>query len=500
MNHSPNAAVALLAPSLASHPDKMAVIADDRSLSYGQLDEMSNRFASLLRTAGISPGERVAFAASDSEVYFYALLGCLKFGAVPTLMNPSLSTAEYQFIMEDSNAAALVTETCLNETLQAVSPRLRLTLAIDAPSFQSTIVSASPEATAHTPLADEIAFILYSSGSTGSPKGVPHRHSDLLASADAFAGTVLGMNGTDVVFSASKLFFAYGLGNSFSFPLRFGATVVLFPGKPETADVLRIVDRYRVTIFFGVPAAYNMLLKTLKTVKPLSTLRLCVSAGESLPAPIYREWKDITGIELIDGIGSTEALHIYISNRPDNVKPGTAGRLIPPFETRIVDDDGCPVKPGTPGHLHLKGPSLAPFYVNLPGKTEQTMLPGGWLNTGDIFVLEGGWYTFQGRSDEMFKVDAQWVSPARVESVLREHPAVLECALSWRKVENLVRPIVYVALKEGYEPKRMLERELRRFIAGRLPAYMCPVQVEWVDELPKTATGKIQRVLLRKAC
>ncbi len=500
MKQTPNAAVALLAPNLASHPDKTALITDECAMTYRQLDDMSSRFSSMLRDSGIGAGERVIFAAGDSAFFFLALLGCLKRGAVPVLTNTALPPDEYRYISKDSTAVALVTESGMTPASQAISLCVRLTLLLDDPEFRSLLAAARPDNAHHAPLDDEIALLLYSSGSTGSPKGVPHRHGDLTASADAFAGTVLGMGEKDVVFSASKLFFAYGLGNSFSFPLRFGATVVLFSGKPDPADTLRTIENHGVTIFFGVPSAFNMLLKTLKTVRPLDSLRLCVSAGEPLPASICRDWTEITGIEIIDGIGSTEAMHIYISNRPGNVRPGSAGRLIPPFEARIVDDEGLPVRAGIPGRLHLKGPCIAPFYLNLPEKTGLTMLAGGWLDTGDIFVQEGGWYTFQGRSDEMFKVDAQWVSPARVESVLLEHEAVLECAVSWRKVESLVRPIAYVVLKEGYEPKRMLERELRRFTVGKLPPYMCPVQVEWVDELPRTGTGKIQRVMLRSAC
>ncbi len=500
MNLSSNAAVALLAPNLASHPDRIALVTDECAMTYRQLDDMSGRFAAMLRCSGIKAGERVVFAAGDSAFFFIALLGCLKLGAPPVLTNPALPEDEFRYIMQDSMAAALVTESDMTPALQAIPSGLRRTLLLDDASFPSALAATPADTPPHIPLADETAFILYSSGSTGSPKGVPHRHGDLLASADAFAGTVLGLNENDVVFSASKLFFAYGLGNSFSFPLRFGATVVLFSGKPDPADILRIMEKYGVTIFFGVPSVYNMLLKTLRDVRPLGSLRLCVSAGETLPASICRDWTEITGIEIIDGIGSTEALHIYISNRPGDIKPGSAGRLIPPFEARIVDDEGRPVKSGIPGRLHLRGPCVAPFYLNLPERTGQSMLPGGWFDTGDIFVQESGWYTFQGRGDEMFKVDAQWVSPARVESVLLGHDAVLECAVSWRKVESLVRPIAYVVLKEGYEPKRMLERELRRFTVGKLPPYMCPVQVEWVDELPRTGTGKIMRVMLRSAC
>jgi len=498
MSLSPNAALALLKPNLERHPDKVAIIAGERTVSYRRLDEQSSRFGSLLCTSCISAGDRVAIVANDSPEYFFALLGCLKAGAVAVLLNPGLGEDDYDFIFRDAGTSALVTETIASAALQAQSKRPGLTLLLDDPEFAGRLSSAQAGFPSHTPSPDDIALLLYSSGSTGTPKGVPHRHGDFLSTADAFAGSVLAMSERDVVFSASKLFFAYGLGNSFSFPLRFGATVVLFPGKPDSAEVLRLISWHSVTILFGVPVAYTMLLKTMDDRNALSSLRLCVSAGESLPAPLCREWTETTGIEILDGIGSTEALHIYISNRPGAVRPGSAGILVPPFEVRLVDDEGRSIPPGTPGHLLLRGPSIAPFYWNSPEKSAETMLQGGWLRTGDIFLEEDGFFFYQGRGDDLFKVDAHWVSPVRIESTLLEHPAVMECAVSRRKVEHLVRPIAFAVLNPGYEPGPKLERELRRFVAGKLPAYMCPVQVEWVDELPKTATGKVQRFLLRQ--
>lgn len=496
MSLAPNAAIALLKPNLHRHPDKVAVIAGERKVSYRMLDEQSNRFGALLHASGVSAGERVAIVANDSPEYFLALLGCLKIGAVAVLLNPGLSEDEYDFIFRDSGISALVAETTASAALQAHSRRTGLTLLLDDPEFSGRLSSAQAGFPSHTPSRDEIALLLYSSGSNGTPKGVPHRHGDFLSTADAFAGSVLAMSERDVVFSASKLFFAYGLGNSFSFPLRFGATAVLFPGKPDSGEVLRIISRHRVTILFGVPVAYTMLLKTMDGRDALSSLRLCVSAGESLPGPLCREWTEATGIEILDGIGSTEALHIYISNRPGAVRPGSAGVLVPPFEVRLADDEGRPIAPGVPGHLLLRGPSLAPFYWNSPEKSAVTMLPGGWLRTGDMFLEEDGYFFYQGRSDDLFKVDAHWVSPIRVETTLREHPAVMECAVGRRRVEHLVRPIAFVVLNPGYEQGPKLEKELRRFVAGKLPPYMCPVQVEWVDELPRTATGKVRRFLL----
>ncbi len=498
MTYSQNAAVALLCPNLQLRGGRTAIIAGESSVSYEMLDLQSSRFASLLRGHGVSPGERVAIVAGDTPEYFFAILGCLKLGSPPVLLNTSLFVADYEYILNDCGAVFLVTERD-SDALAAGSPELRGTILLDEDCFAEELAAASPDFAPHKPTAEEIAFLLYSSGSTGSPKGVPHRHGDILASADAFAGTVLGMNEEDVIFSASKLSFAYGLGNSFSFPLRFGATVVLFPGKPEPADIIRCIEGNGVTLFFGVPIAYNMLLKTMGNSARLSSLRLCVSAGEPLPAPLYREWKKTTGVELLDGIGSTEALHIYISNRPEKALPGTAGSIIPPFEARIVDDAGLPVPPATPGRLQLRGPSITTCYWNNPVKSARTMLADGWLETGDIFVEERGCYTFQGRSDDLFKVDAHWVSPVRVESVLQEHPAVMECAVGRRRVEHLTRPIAFVVVNQGHEPGASLERELRRFCLRQLPPYMCPVQIEFLEELPKTATGKILRTSLKRS-
>jgi benzoate-CoA ligase len=498
MTHSQNAAVALLKPNLELRGDRTAIIAGDRSVSYKMLDLQSSRFASLLRGRGVSPGERVAIVAGDSPEYIFALLGCLKLGTPPVLLNTSLFEEDYEYILNDCGAVFLITEK-ESAALAARSSDLRGTILLDEGCFPDELAAASVDIIPHAPTVEEIAFILYSSGSTGSPKGVPHRHGDMIVSADAFAGKVLGMNEQDVVFSASKLPFAYGLGNSFSFPLRFGATVVLFPGKPESADIIRCIEGNGVTLFFGVPIAYNMLLKTMGNGARLSSLRLCISAGEPLPAPLYREWKKATAVELLDGIGSTEALHIYISNRPETALPGTAGSIIPPFEARIVDEAGLPVPPATPGRLQLRGPCITPCYWNNPEKTARSMLADGWLETGDIFVEERGCFTFQGRVDDLFKVDAHWVSPVRVESVLQEHPGVMECAVGQRSVEHLTRPIAFVVVNRGHEPGPSLERELRRFCLRKLPPYMCPVQIEFLEELPKTATGKILRARLKRA-
>jgi benzoate-CoA ligase len=498
MTMVPNAAVALLAPNLARHPDKIAVVAEHACLSYCQLDEQSARFAALLLQAGVARGDRLAFVAGDSPEYVVALLGCLKLGACAVLVNPALPAGDVAYILRDAAAVAVVADRAVltSGCLPAAMPIEVIVL--DDPAFVPLLAALPPLAAVCAPSSDDYALLLYSSGSTGLPKGVPHRHADFTMTALAYAGPVLAMTERDVVFSASKLSFAYGLGNSFSFSLFFGATVVLCSGRPDSTTVLRLINQYRVTLFFAVPIVYTMLLKTRESFDALASVRLCVSAGEALPASLCREWNATTGIELLDGLGSTEALHIYIANGPGAVRPGFAGRLLPPYQVRLVDDADQPVSRGTVGHLLLRGPTLASCYWNCPDKTRETMLPDGWFRTGDMVVEEDGWYRYQGRSDDMFKVDAQWVSPAQVEAVLLEHAAVLECAVSWRRVEGLVRPIAFAVLAGGHEPGGRLERELRRFVARLLPPHMCPVQIEWVTALPKTVTGKIQRFLLRQ--
>ncbi len=493
-----NAAVTLLSPNLSRHPEKVAACADHVCFCYGQLDELSSRFAALLRGAGVCSGERVAFIAGDSPEYIVGLLGCLKVGACAVLVNPALPAGDVAYIVRDAEAMLVVTDRLTLTTGVVPTDLVDRSFVLDDPGFAGALVATPPLTAVFSPSDDDVALLLYSSGSTGLPKGVPHRHGDFAITAEAYAGPVLAMGVQDVVLSASKLSFAYGLGNSFTFPLYFGATVVLHPGRPDTATVLRLIRTYRVTLFFGVPIAFTMLLKNRESAGSLGSLRLCVSAGEALPAFLCREWQAKTGVELLDGLGSTEALHIYLSNRPGAVRPGMAGQLLPPYRVQVVDDADRPVARGTVGHLLLWGPSLAVCYWKCPGKTLETMLPGGWFRTGDMVVEEEGWYQFQGRSDDMFKVDAQWVSPPQVEAVLLEHPAVLECAVSWRLVEGLVRPIAFVVPNGGHEAGARLERELRRFVACRLPAHMCPVQVSWVAELPKTVTGKIQRFLLRQ--
>lgn len=490
-----NVAHELLHRQTIARGDRIAIYCGNETLTYRQLREKANRFGNILDAIGLKPGDRIILSLPDGPDTVAAFLGSILYGVWPVLVSPDLSESTYAFIVEDSGAAAILTSTD-SAAVRICSASLRKTLCIQTPEMETLCRQASPELDPWPSREDDIAFMLYSSGSTGTPKGVPHRHRDIPFTADTYAAEVLKLTASDVCFSASKLFFAYGLGNSLSFPLRFGASVVLSPLKPAPSDIFAAIAAYRPTIFFAVPTVYHMLLKSIEETVSMSSLRLCVSAGEALPASTWREWRRLTGLEIIDGIGSTEALHIFISNRPGRVCPGTSGTPVSGYEARIVDETGSPAPSAEPGHLLIRGKSITPFYWNRPEKTAETMLEGGWLKTGDMYILRDGCFVFQGRSDDMFKSGGHWISPALIEQTMREHPAVAECAVTQRKLEGLVKPMAFVVPAAGYPGDITLFREIRAFILRRLPDHMCPVQIEFCTGLPKTETGKIQRFKL----
>lgn len=319
----------------------------------------------------------------------------------------------------------------------------------------------------------------------------------MLFTARQYAGKVLNMTEKDVIFSASKMFFAYGFGNSLTFPLYYGASAVLLAKKAEPYDVFRMIEQYQPTLLFCVPTLYNMLIKIMEGPVLLPSLRLCVSAGEALPASTYRIWKELTGLEIINGAGSTETMHIVISNMPGDVRPESSGFAVPGYEMKIIGEDGLPVKSGEQGILHLRGGSITPFYWNLPEKSAETILPGGWLKTGDYYMEVDGCYTYLGREDDMFKVGGAWVSPLKVEEAIRSHPCIMECAVTSRKLEGLLVPMAYVVLNPDFTGNMELTRELRDHVLKQLPGHMCPVQIHYVEDIPKTRTGKVQRYVLK---
>jgi len=345
-----------------------------------------------------------------------------------------------------------------------------------------------------------MCFWLYTSGSTGRPKGAVHRHRDMVVTSELFGRSVLGIHSDEIVFSAAKLFFAYGLGNAMTFPLWAGATSVLLDVRPTAANTLATIERFRPTLYFGVPTLYASQLQTLETAQPdLSSLRLCVSAGEPLPAELLRRWQERTGLTVLDGLGSTEALNTFISNRPDDVRPGTSGKPVPGYQVRILTANGDEAAPGEPGRLHVKGDSIAACYWNNPEKTAEA-LREEWLETGDTYFRdEDGYYQYCGRSDDMLKVGGMWCSPIEIEARLVSHPSVLEAAVAGLPdASGNVKPEAWVVLRKASAACDQLAGELMLHCKTFLAPYKFPRRVHFVPDLPKTATGKIQRYLLRR--
>jgi benzoate-CoA ligase len=458
----------------------------------------------------VEPEQRVGLILLDSPAFVYSFFGAIKAGAVPVPLNTLWRARDYHYALHDSGARVLVISAALFGEFSSIDRaslrRLAHVIVVGdgAPagtcSFDALLDESSPSFVAEPTHRDGMAFWLYSSGSTGAPKGCVHLQHDMVVCAELYAQGVLGMRETDRCFSVAKLFFAYGLGNALYMPFSVGATTILMPDAPAAARVYETIERHRPTLFFSVPTNFAMLLAHHAPGREfdLRSIRHAVSAGESLPEALFHRFKQRFGVEILDSIGSTEVLHMFIANRPGAVKPGSSGQIVPGYEARIVDDDDRPVPVGQLGNLLIRGDSTCAYYWNQHEKTKQT-IQGEWIRTGDKYTQDAdGYYWYAGRTDDMLKPGGIFVSPVEIESALMNHDAVLECAVVGRDdADGLSKPYAFVVLRDGASGSPELAVALQQFVRERLPDYKRPRGVEFVTSLPKTATGKLQRYKLR---
>ena len=504
-----NAAADLLQRNLgADRVKKLAYIDDNGSYTFGELADRAGRFASAIKKLGIAQEQRILLALHDSIDFPTAFLGAIQAGVVPVCVNTLLATQDYDYMLRDSRAQVLVVSEALLPVFAAMIekglPHLKHIVvsgnaAAKQMSFANVLAESPCDKTFAETRADDMCFWLYSSGSTGAPKGTVHAHSSLVQTAELYGKPILGIRENDVVFSAAKLFFAYGLGNGLSFPLSVGATTVLMAERPTPAVVFARLAKHQPTIFYGVPTLFAAMLASSDLLSADKVnLRRCASAGEALPKDLGERWQRHFGVDILDGIGSTEMLHVFMSNEPDNVRYGTTGKAVPGYEIRLVDDQGEPVKPGEIGDMHVKGPTRAILYWNNRERSHQTFA-GDWTKSGDKYLQdEAGYYVYCGRSDDMLKVGGQYVSPIEVEAALATHESVLEAAVVGKADdEQLIKPKAYVVLKPGVQSSEALLEMLKQHVKGKLAPFKYPRWIEIVSELPKTATGKIQRFKLR---
>jgi 4-hydroxybenzoate-CoA ligase len=493
---------------------KIAFTDSERSLTYAQLQARSCRFASALKALGLREENRLVLVMHDTVDHPVAFWGAIRAGVIPIPINTLLTAEQYAYLLADSRAAAAVVALPLAPTLLSLRhrlPHLRTVIVVgggteaqadlrEALAFEDVLAQGEPTPFTAPTMSDEVAFWMYTSGSTGDPKAVKHVHTSLIAVARLMGQGVIGIGADDVAFSAAKLSFSYGLGNAVAFPLSVGASAVLLSERPTPQAVLATLRRHRPTIFYAVPSLYAALLAQ-PDIGPgagSDRLRLCISAGEALPAHLGERWRAVVGVDVLDGIGSTEMLQTFLSNRPDDVRYGSTGKPVPGYEVKIVDESGLELPPGEIGELMVRGPSAGEGYWNQRARSRRTFA-GEWTYTGDKYLCDAdGYYYYCGRTDDMFKVNGMWVSPFEVEAALVSHDAVLEAAVIGKEDgDGLVKPKAFVVLKNGYAADERLFEMLRAHVKDRAGAWKYPRWIDVRDDLPRTATGKIQRFKLR---
>ena len=499
---------------------KVAIECGDERVTYQQLLENTNRVGNALLALGVRPEERILLLLFDTPEFLYSFFGAIKIGAVAVPVNTQAKPQDYEYILKDCRTRVAVVSEPLLQHLQSIPKEklhfLQEIVVSEASensqsqgqrsqthhSLQSLMDTASPELQAAHTSKDEPAFWLYSSGSTGASKGCVHLHHDMVVCCELYAKGILRMKESDRCFSVARLFFAYGLGNAGYFPLGCGATTILSPVRPVPATIYADIERYRPTLFFSVPTNFAALLAHQREDGKefdLSSVRQAISAGESLPAPLFHRFKERFGVEILDSLGSTETLHVVIANRPDEAKPGSSGQIIPGYEARIVDEQGNAIANNEIGDLLIKGDSTCSGYWNKHEKTKETFV-GDWFRTGDkYFQDEEGYFWYAGRSNDVFKVHGLWLSPAEVESALITHPSVCEAAVVAREDQDgLTKAAAYVVLNAEFTPSKLLVRELQELVGQKIGGYKRPHWIEFLSEIPKTATGKLQRFKLRE--
>ena len=505
-------AAAILENNLADRGQKTALYSLERNRTFKQVSDESNQVANALTQWAVRFGETVAILCLDQPEWVTSFFGVLKVGAIAAGLNTQMTSADLDYILRDCRARVLIIHGSLWGTLAPIlasQPFLQQIVLVGdvdisqdgATPYDAWINDASTEFAAVETHREDLATLNYSSGTTGQPKGILHAHKDLPLISEYWGKQTLGLTEHDRTFAGAKLFFTYGTGGNLLFPWYVGASIVLFSGSPrEATNLLEMVNRFKPTIFYNAPTGYAIALSMpdFKQQYDLSSVRLCVSGGENLPAAIWEQWLERTGIKIVNGVGCTEVYHNFISNRPDDIRPGASGKAVPGFDLKLVDPDGNLVPEGESGNLMVRGDTIALSYLHQYERSKQTF-QGEWFSTGDRFRLDAdGYYWHEGRSDDMLKVGGIWVSPMEVEAALIKHPAVVECAVvGWRDADDLVKPKALVTLNEGYQPEPALADLLIAHCQSMLAAYKRPRQIEFVPELPKTATGKIQRFKLR---